>query len=839
MKKFLVFMFWSIVIVILGFSSTVSPVWEDQIIYFIMIDRFANGDTSNDVLTESGIDSGYVNSKYNGGDIQGLINQLDYIAELGVTAIWVTPPVANQWWDGLVDYGGYHGYWARDFKNVDEHFGDIELYKKFVEEAHKRGIYVIQDIVTNHTGNFISYRDGKYYLNDQSYPTNKPEQYPFNMNDYNDPEQRNLNIYHWPSEVKEPNRYNTEFSDLDDLNTENPIVIEALKDSYSFWIKEADVDGFRIDTAIYVEPEFWPEFLEGEKGIFEVASELGKNDFLTYGEAWLNPMPFSNDAEKEIEQFFNWGFNSMLDFPLHTDIKRVFKEGKPTSYIKYRLEQREIMYSNPARMVTFVDNHDMDRFLKASDINSLKQALSLIFTIPGIPTIYYGTEQNFIETRATMFANGFASGGQDHYDINTPTFQFIKELSELRKNTPTFKHGKIEVLFSDDLGPGPLVYKICDDSKMYIVMMNTSSNKKHATGMDFNIEDGSVLRPLVVNNMVNKEVVYSNPYNILLNAKSLGIFEVTDQKEEVAKSGISVEINNLSENNTFTDNFVLTGTASGAKSVRIIVDGEEKEYAKIDLKQGINEPWEVTINISDFTPGTHKIIAKAYGKTPMIVEYSKEYTVNFDIPMISLKVVEDPKGDDKGPYGTYFYPKDSTFSSQMDIRKVELVQIGTMLRMIITMDTVTDSWTPANGFDHVTFQIFFDDPSKPGIIELPLQNATMPDGYDWNYGMWATGWGIYLYSANNASAEKFGDPVTPSPEAQVNKKENTITFFIPLSVLETNDLSGWNIYITTYDYDGIEGVLRPLTPEGGQWAFGGGKTTDPKIIDDLFIKIDR
>ena len=95
----------------------------------------------------------------------------------------------------------------------------------------------------------------------------------------------------------------------------------------------------------------------------------------------------------------------------------------------------------------------------------------------------------------------------------------------MRKNTPTFKHGKIEVLFSDDLGPGPLVYKIFDDSKMYIVMMNTSSNKKHATGMDFNIEDGSVLRPLVVNNMVNKEIVYSNPYNILLNAKSLGIFE--------------------------------------------------------------------------------------------------------------------------------------------------------------------------------------------------------------------------------------------------------------------------------------------------------------------------
>lgn len=838
MKRFWVVMLWSIVIALVGFSSTTSPIWEDQIIYFIMIDRFANGDTSNDVLTESGIDSGFVNSKYNGGDIQGLIDQLDYIEELGVTAIWVTPPVANQWWDGTVDYGGYHGYWARDFKKVDEHFGNVELYKKFVEEAHKRGIYVIQDVVTNHTGNFIIYRNGNYSLNNMSVPTNKPTQYPFNMNDYNDPEQRKLNVYHWPSEIKEPNRYNTEFSDLDDLNTENPLVIEALKDSYIFWVEEADVDGFRIDTAIYVEPEFWPEFLYGENGIFDAALKLGKNDFLVYGEAWITPSPFSNNAEKEINAFFNLGFNSMLDFPLQTDIKRVFKEGKPTSYLQYRLEQREIMYTNPARMVTFVDNHDMDRFLKASDINSLKQALALIFTIPGIPTIYYGTEQNFVETRATMFADGFASDDKDHYDTTTPTFQFIRELASLRKNTPTFKYGKVEVLFSDNLGPGPFVYKIYDDSKIYVVMMNTSSNKKHATRINLDLENGAVLKPLLVNNMVNKEIIYSHPYNILLNAKSFGIFEVTDQKEEVVESGISVEINNLVDNQTFTDNFVLTGTASKAKSVRIIVDGEEKEYAKVDLTQGIDEPWEVTINISDFTPGPHRIFAKAYGKTPMIVEYSNEYTVNFDIPLISLKVVEDPKGDDKGPYGTYFYPQDSTFNSQMDIRKVELVQIGTMLRMIITMDTITDIWTPANGFDHVTFQIFFDNPNKVGAIELPFQNATMPEGYDWDYGMWATGWGIYLYSSNNSSAESFGDPITPSPGVQVNKQENTITFLIPLSVLDTNDLSGWNVFITTYDYDGIEGVLRPLTPEGGQWAFGGGKPNDPKIMDDLFITID-
>jgi len=838
MKRYLGLVMLFIFLVPFVFSGTPSPNWEDQIIYFVMIDRFANGDPSNDVLTDSGIESGNLNSKYNGGDIQGLIDQLDYIKELGATAIWVTPPVANQWWDGSVNYGGYHGYWARDFKKVEEHFGDLELYKKFVEEAHKRGLYVIQDIVANHTGNFMVYNNGRYYLNNQSIPTNKPEQYPFNMNDYNDPEQRKMNIYHWPSEVKNPNQYNTEFSQLDDLNTENPIVIDSLKDSYTFWIEESDIDGFRIDTAIYVPNEFWKEFLNGENGIYEAAQRVGKNDFLTYGEAWITPQPFTNAAEKSLNEYMEIGFNSMLDFPLQADITRVFKEGKTTSYLEYRLNQRESMYKDPSRMITFIDNHDMDRFLKSSDINSLKQALAFIFTIPGIPTIYYGTEQNFVEARAAMFQQGFGSEGIDHFDTTTPTFQYIKELTELRKNIPTFRHGKVEVLFADELGPGPLVYKVKDESKSYIVSMNTSSNKKHATDLDLEIDEGTVLRPILVNNMVNKEIVYSSPLNILLNGKAIGIFEVTDEVKPVKKEDISIQITNLEEGQTFSNNFVLKGTASNAKSILVIVDREEKEYAKLNLNQKQDEVWEIPINISDFTPGQHNIFVKAYGRTPLIVDYSESYNVNFDIPMVTIKVVEDPLGDDKGPNGTYSYPKDSTFNKQMDIKKVELVQIGTMLRMIVTMENVTDIWNPANGFDHVTFQIFFDDPDKKGAIELPFQNATMPDNLNWDYQIYATGWGTNLFSSDNSSADKYGNPITPAPTTQGNKQENKITFMIPLSTLDTSDLSGWTIYLTTYDYDGIEGVLRPLSPNGGPWSFGGGKPTDPKIMDEVLIKID-
>lgn len=838
MKKSLLILFFVIFSTISVFAVNSSPIWEDQIVYFLMIDRFANGDTSNDILTKTGIERGNVNSKYNGGDIKGIINELDYIKKLGVTVIWITPPVANQWWDGTVNYGGYHGYWARHFKKVEEHFGDLELYKKFIEEAHKRNMYVIQDIVTNHTGNFLIFKDGKYHLNDQSIPTDKPEQYPFNMNDYNDPEQRKLNIYHWPSEILEPNQYNTEFSELDDLNTENPLVIEALKDSYSFWIKEANVDGFRIDTAIYVPQVFWREFLNGNNGIYENAKKQGKNEFLVYGEAWIAPQPFTNDAEKSLKVFFDNGYNSMLDFPLQTDIKRVLKEGKPTSYLKYRLEQRDLIYDHPSKLVTFVDNHDMDRFLKGSDINSLKQVLALIFTIPGIPTIYYGTEQNFVETREAMFKEGFAAGEKDHYDTTNQTFKYIQELIKIRKSIPTFRYGKVDVVFSEDSFAGPFIYKVSDGVKEYVIFMNTSTNNKYATYIDLNCADGAVLTPILTNNMHIEKIHYSKPLNILLTGKALGIFEITNKIEKVKRNNVFVEITNLADEQTFDNNFLLKGTASNTKSVAVIVDDDKQEYAKVGLKQKLNETWEISINISDFTPGKHKIFVKAYGTSPSILNYSRSYMVNFNIPTVTLITLDDPKGDDRGPTGNYIYPKDSTYNNQMDIRKVEVQQTGAMINLVMTMENVTDIWNPINGFDHVSFQIFFDDPNKAGAKVLPLLNANMPDDLDWDYALYVTGWSINQFKSANSNSTQYGDPITNNTFVKVNKEENKITLTVPLSTLDTKDIAGWKIYITTYDYDGTEALLRVLTPEGGQWSFGGGNTNDPKIMDDLLLEID-
>jgi len=247
MKRFVLSIF--VAAIFLSLASA-EPVWEDQIVYFVMIDRFANGDTSNDDMGFG--EAGNDNSRYNGGDIQGLIDRLDYIKELGATAVWITPPVANQWWNPWVSYGGYHGYWARDFKRIDEHFGDLELYREFVDKAHEKGLLVIQDIVPNHVGDYFRFIDGQFELNADSSPTAAPEQYPFSLNNYETDSEKN--IYHWTPDISNFNdqlqKFTYQMSGLDDLNTENPEVIEALKDSYTFWIREAGIDGFRIDTVI-------------------------------------------------------------------------------------------------------------------------------------------------------------------------------------------------------------------------------------------------------------------------------------------------------------------------------------------------------------------------------------------------------------------------------------------------------------------------------------------------------------------------------------------------------------------------------------------------------------
>ena len=137
-------------------SQLPSPDWRDQVIYFVLTDRFADGDPSNNDQG-AGEYNPAKSSHYSGGDLAGIQSKLDYIQNLGATALWLTPPVAQQWWSQKAQYGGYHGYWATDFTAVDPHYGDLASYQALANKLHQRKMYLIQDIVVNHTGNFFGF----------------------------------------------------------------------------------------------------------------------------------------------------------------------------------------------------------------------------------------------------------------------------------------------------------------------------------------------------------------------------------------------------------------------------------------------------------------------------------------------------------------------------------------------------------------------------------------------------------------------------------------------------------------------------------------------------------
>ncbi|MGZ6142391.1 MAG: alpha-amylase family glycosyl hydrolase, partial [Myxococcales bacterium] len=360
-----------------------APVWQEQVVYFVMTDRFADGDKTNDDQKKGEYDPTDIN-KYSGGDLQGIIDQLDYIQGLGATAVWITPPVANMWWDPLQQSGGYHGYWARNLKKVDEHLGTLDTYKQLSAALHKRGMYLIQDVVPNHMGNFFTYSTYNssdvtqgFVKNTAAVPTSKPEQAPFDQDDATDPAQRAAAIYHWTpaiTDYNDPNQQlNYQISDLDDLNSENPVTRQALRDSYGYWIKEVGVDAFRVDTVKYVPHDFWNDFFDSTDatapGMMAVAQAAGQGQFFAFGEVYDIPGPLDATLEQEVSSYLGTSAKpelpAVLGYPLYGEIGRVFAGGKPTSYMTYRLGKfmDPTLYPNPNLTPTFIDNHDVQRFL--------------------------------------------------------------------------------------------------------------------------------------------------------------------------------------------------------------------------------------------------------------------------------------------------------------------------------------------------------------------------------------------------------------------------------------------------------------------------------------------
>jgi glycosidase len=525
-----------------------------QHFYFVMGDRFENGDTSNDTGGLGPEGTGYdqrnttgfdPTSKafYNGGDLKGLQSKLDYIKGLGTDAIWLTPIFKNkpvQLEDG--PSAGYHGYWITDFTQVDPHLGTNADLSSLIAAAHRRGLKVYFDIITNHTADVIGYQQGDRtaYVSKDQQPYRTADGQAFDDRDYAgtnsfpklDPQrsfpytpvlapgEEHVKKPEWLNDVTlYHNRGNTTFTGedsqygdffgLDDLFTENPRVVKGFTDIYETWVKNFGIDGFRIDTMKHVNDEFWQQF---GPGLVRYAHAHGKPDFFMFGEVALDG---SDAAQKAFTSHYTTHdkMQAVLDFPFQDAARNFASRGLGNASLA-RFFVNDDWYtdadSNAYQLPTFLGNHDMGRighFLEADnpgagDTELLARdrlAHELMYFSRGNPVVYYGDEQGFTGgggdqlARQDMFKSRVpeyqqdhdlgttATPGDDNFDTGHPLYREIRKLAVVTRANPALRSGAEQVRYASD-GPGIFAFSRTDrrHQREYVVALNNSTSTQTA-----------------------------------------------------------------------------------------------------------------------------------------------------------------------------------------------------------------------------------------------------------------------------------------------------------------------------------------------------------------------
>ena len=855
-----------------------SPDWRDQVIYFVLTDRFADGDPRNNDQGAGEFGPGQRN-RYNGGDFKGLVQRLDYIRGLGATAVWVTPPVANQWVNPSGDYTGYHGYWAEHFKRVDPHLGTLADYRALARALHGRGMYLVQDIVVNHTGNFYTYRDRwragdpahGWEPHDRTPPVPRPSQPPFDRNDPRDPAQRAQAIYHWTPDVADytERRQELEFqmAGLDDLNTENPQVRRALRESYGWWIRQAGVDAFRVDTAFYVPPEFFTDFLHAQDpaapGIARVARATGRANFHVFGEGFGIDRAHEEVQARKVEAYKTDPrgrplLPGMLNFPLYGTLGEVLARGAPTQALAHRIASTMRVHARPHLMPTFVDNHDVDRFLAGGSPAALRQALLAIFTLPGIPVVYYGTEQGFTEPRAAMFAAGWGSGGRDHYDTAAPLYRTIAALAALRRSERLFSRGQPEVLRASAAGPGALAWRMTHAGAAGYVALNSAEHPVLVDRLATGLAPGTRLRGRLAVEAPHAGAPGADtprPADLVVDAEGLVSFVLPPRAgwvwtaqpvvpgpagqarqgqtaQAAPRPAAGLELEALPAARVGGD-FEVRGRVRGAAAPRLVIDGDLRQA--VALAPDADGRFSARVDTSRMADAS--VVHRLVVWDEATAQASAARTFQVERAWVLAADVEDPAGDDRGPAGTYTYPTDPSWGDnrQMDLRRVRAHVSGGSLRLELGMHRMTTTWNPANGFDHVAFTIYLELPGQPGGSRLmPLQQGSLPADMRWHRRLRVHGWSNALFSPEGASERAEGTPVAPGALVRADAATHTVTLTLPAAAMGTpSTLSGARIYVTTWDYDG---GYRALQREAAPFAMGGGDPArDARVMDDSAV----
>ncbi len=446
-----------------------------DVIYLIMPDRFANGDPSNDNIPGM-LDTLARDSLLgrHGGDLKGILDHLDYLQDLGITAIWLNPELEND-----QPEASYHGYAITDLYRIDRRMGTNELYRQLVHACHQRGIKVVRDIVPNHIGS------NHYWMHDlpmrdwvNTWPTMTQTNY------------RATTLLDPYASEYDRKRFNDGWfvPSMPDLNQRNPHVANYLIQHAIWWVEYAGIDAFRIDTYTYPDQAFMSRFCRALRTEYP-------NLFL-FGEIWEHgviPQGFFADNQPMRRAHFDSDLPSVIDFQLcfaiHEALTRAQGWTEGISRLYYTLV-KDYFYEDPTRNIVFLDNHDLSRFFSivGEDLSRWKCGIAWLLTTRGIPQIYYGTEILSTGFEAPSHGNirkdfpgGWPGDPINKFTVEGRTpqeneaFQFLRTLLHYRHHTPAIYAGHLTHFVPER---GVYVYFRHDDTQSIMVVLNTAAETR-------------------------------------------------------------------------------------------------------------------------------------------------------------------------------------------------------------------------------------------------------------------------------------------------------------------------------------------------------------------------
>ena len=429
--------------------SRVKGVTSEDLVYLLMPDRFSNGDPSNDFFADMRDKDHDRNNPFDrhGGDLLGVQNHLDYLKDLGVTAIWMTPVIENDMtrtMEGGTSRSTYHGYAFTNQYEVDRRLGGNEAYKNLINAAHAKGMKIIQDAVYNHIGNdHWLFRDlpAKDWLNQwPSYQNTSYKDQPI-YDPHGSAIDKKISLDGWFTPF------------LVDLNQRNPFVSNFLV-QYAVWAtEEYGIDGWRVDTYFYNDEIFLNKINDALRKEFPKLSVFGEV-------AVNNPVTTAYFSENNLSVPFKHNCPGITDFPvmfsMHNAVNQPFGWDKGVSNL-YTTIAADLLYKDPLRNCISLDNHDQDRWYSIAEDNlrKYKMGIALLLTLRGIPQLYYGTEILMKNRRDPTdaevrkdFPGGWPGDAVNKFEASGRTaeeneaFNYVKALANFRKNSPAIKTGK-------------------------------------------------------------------------------------------------------------------------------------------------------------------------------------------------------------------------------------------------------------------------------------------------------------------------------------------------------------------------------------------------------------